>query len=135
MYWLPGSLAHNLNPNLNRNPIRDDHLETEQWRLRACLKIGVRVAQATRRTEWRKRPEPMDPAFSQSCSPYFRPAGRRQERASRPPYPFLKQALRLRLGREAASEEWSAPGKFSFANPTQLHTYWRTRIHEPIDLT
>src|SRR5207249_6808768 len=52
---------------------------------------------ATRRTEWERRFEPMGTAFSQGCSPQFRSAGRRPERASRPRYLFLNNRLRLRV--------------------------------------
>ena len=48
---------------------------------------------ATRRTEWEQRFEPMRTAFSQACSPQFRSAGRRPERASRPRYLFLTTLL------------------------------------------
>ena len=62
-------------------------------RLRAYLKSRLPVAQATRQTEWKQWFEAMRRALSQSCSPEFRSAGHRPERASRPHYLFLKHAL------------------------------------------
>ncbi len=53
-----------------------------------------RVAQATSPTEREQRFEPMRTAHSWGCSPPFRPAGCRTERASCPRYPFSKHALR-----------------------------------------
>src|SRR5207249_2565335 len=68
--------------------------------LRPCWENGFQVAQATRlcrpatrRTEWEQRFEPIGTCFPHDCSPQFRSAGRRPERASRPRYLFLKRAL------------------------------------------
>src|SRR5213593_490525 len=83
-------------------------------RVRACLKNGLLVAQATRlfrpatrRTERERKFEPMGTAFSQRYSQQFRSAGLRRDevasatqagrrpwRAGRPRHPFSKQALR-----------------------------------------
>src|SRR5881296_2407897 len=60
---------------------------------------------ATRRTEWEQWVEPMGTAFSQECSPQFRSAGRRPERASRPLHPFLKHPLRLRVRVRSGSKK------------------------------
>src|SRR6266702_3157914 len=68
-------------------------------KLRACLKNGLLVGQATRRTEREQWFEPMGgTAFSHCCSRRFRSAGRRPGRASRPRHPCSKQALRYAPG-------------------------------------
>src|SRR5204863_9680485 len=45
---------------------------------------------APRRTTWKQQFAPMSTAVSQICSPQFRSASRRPERASRPRYPSSK---------------------------------------------
>src|SRR5439155_17338579 len=68
---------------------------------------------ATRRTEWEQRFEPMGTAFSQGCSPQFRSAGRRPERASRPRYLFLNNVsykVSYRLYRKNDSNSFTKAG-------------------------
>jgi hypothetical protein len=80
-----------------------ERFKSQSHDLRACLKNGLLVAQATRlcrpatrRTGRERHFEPMGTAFLQCCPQQFRSAGRRPERADRPHHPFSKQALKKR---------------------------------------